>query len=182
MGKTYECITPQIKAFIEAQQMFFVATAPTDTEQHVNVSPKGLDSFRVLDEHTVVYADLVGSGIETVAHLQDNGRIVVMFCAFEGPPKIVRLHGKGEVIASADAGFEDYASMFPGYTGLRSFIRIHCTRVSDSCGFSVPLYDYQGQRSQLTDWADVKGMTGINEYVREKNATSIDGLPGLKGE
>lgn len=182
MGKTYACITPQIKAFIEAQQMFFVATAPTDTEQYVNVSPKGLDSFRVLDEHTVVYADLVGSGIETVAHLQDNGRIVVMFCAFEGAPKIVRLHGRGEVITADDAAFEEYKPLFPGYTGLRAFIKVNCTRVSDSCGFSVPLYEYQGQRSQLTDWAEVKGLTGINEYIKEKNTASIDGLPGLEGE
>ena len=179
MGKVYDSITPAIQAFIEAQQMFFVGTAPLSENGNVNISPKGLDSFRVLDEQTVVYADLIGSGIETVAHLKENGRIVIMFCAFEGKPNIVRLHGQGEVIESGHTDFESMKELFPTYTGLRSFIRVVCERVSDSCGFSVPLYEYQGQRSLLNDWADKKGAESLKVYVEKNNTESIDGLPGM---
>lgn len=146
----------------------------------MNLSPKGLDSLRVLDERTVAYADLVGSGIETVAHLKENGRIVLMFCAFEGAPKIVRLHGRGEVLEPDDAEFESLRPLFPDYAGLRTIIRIHCTRISDSCGFGVPLYEFQGHRDQLTSWAKKQGPENIAQYQRKKNARSIEGLPGLR--
>jgi Pyridoxamine 5'-phosphate oxidase len=179
MAKLFETIDDSLAAFIQRQQMFFVATAPLAGEGHVNLSPKGLDSFRILDGRTVAYADFVGSGIETIAHLKENGRIVLMFCAFEGPPKIVRLHGRGEVIEPAHAEFAALSAMFPEYVGLRAIIRVQCTRISDSCGYGVPLYAYQGERSQLLDWADRKGREAVVEYQRENNARSIDGLPGM---
>jgi len=179
MGKVYECINETLRTFIESQPMFFVATAPRSDEGMINVSPKGLDSLRVLDDQTIAYADLIGSGIETVSHVNENGRITMMFCAFEGPPKIVRLHGTGEVIDPHHADFDTLAQRFPPFTGLRCFIRLRCQRISDSCGFGVPLFEYQGQREVLTDWADRKGAPELEEYVRAKNSTSIDGLPGM---
>jgi len=179
MGKVFDTIDDSLADFIGRQQMFFVASAPLSKEGKINLSPKGLDSLRILDNHTVAYADLVGSGIETVAHLQENGRIVLMFCAFEGPPKIVRLHGHGEVIAPAHKDFQQLRGQFPELAGLRCFIRIHCDRISDSCGFGVPLFEYTGQRSQLTDWAKVKGDEALAKYQREKNAKSLDDLPGI---
>jgi len=182
MGKVFDKIDDSLADFIGRQQMFFVASAPLSKEGKINLSPKGLDSLRILDERTVAYADLVGSGIETVAHLQENGRIVLMFCAFEGPPKIVRLHGRGEVIEPAHKDFKQLSSQFPELAGLRCrcFIRIHCDRISDSCGFGVPLFEYTGQRSQLTDWAKVKGVEALAQYQREKNAKSLDDLPGIR--
>lgn len=186
VGKVYESINDTVRTFIERQQMFFVGTAPLSREGSVNLSPKGLDSLRMVDELTVVYADLVGSGIETVAHVKENGRIVLMFCAFEGAPKIIRLHGRGEVIDRDHADFESMSSLFPSYTGfpcdigLRCFIRVHCQRISDSCGFGVPSYEFQGQRSQLQAWAERKSLTTLDEYVTSNNQVSIDGLPGLE--
>lgn len=180
MGKTYETIDARIAEFIARQKMFFVATAPRSDEGRVNLSPKGLDSFRILDDNTVAYADFVGSGIETVAHLQENGRIVIMFCAFEGAPKIVRLHGRGEVIEQGHADFAEFCELFPPLTGLRCFIQVRCDRISDSCGFGVPLYEFVGQRSQLTQWAEKKRMSGLDEYVKKNNTQSIDGLMGLQ--
>jgi len=177
MGKNYDAIDDSLKDFIQRQQMFFVATAPLSGSGTVNLSPKGLDSLRILDDQTVVYADLVGSGIETLAHVKENGRIVMMFCAFEGPPKIVRL--QGEAIEPSHEDFQQLCSQFPEYLGLRCFIRIHCDRISDSCGFGVPLYDYVGQRSHLIDWADSKGVEGVAKYQTKENAKSLDGLPGL---
>ncbi|NOY28756.1 MAG: pyridoxamine 5'-phosphate oxidase family protein [Planctomycetes bacterium] len=179
MGKVFDAIDDSMADFIRRQQMFFVASAPLSGEGKINLSPKGLDSLRILDGRTVAYADLVGSGIETVAHLQENGRVVLMFCAFEGPPKIVRLHGQGEVIEPSHDDFEQLRSQFPELTGLRCFIRVHCDRISDSCGFGVPLYDYTGQRSQLTDWAKVKGPEALAKYQRENNEKSLDDLPGI---
>lgn len=182
MGKTLERIDEKLQEFISKQAMFFVATAPLGQDGHINVSPKGLDSFRIIDDNTVIYVDLAGSGIETVAHLQENGRIVVMFCAFEGAPKIVRLHGHGTVIDREHPDFEHWRSEFKSLEGVRSFIKIHCDRISDSCGFGVPLYELKGQRTQLTAWADCKGEEGVTAYIQEKNQQSIDGLPGLVTE
>jgi len=145
MGKLYESIDDSLVEFIQAQKMFFVATAPLSGDGLVNVSPKGLDSFRVLDSQTVAYADLTGSGIETVAHLKENGRIVIMFCSFDQTPKILRLHGRGDVIERSHADFAQLQSLFPEYIGLRSFIRIRCERISDSCGWGVPRYEFTGQ-------------------------------------
>ncbi len=179
MGKIYDAIDDSLKDFIQCQQMFFVATAPLSSEGLVNLSPKGLDSMRILDDHTVVYADLTGSGIETVAHLKENGRIVLMFCSFEGAPKIVRLHGRGEVIESSHDEFDELRARFPQHVGLRSFIRIHCHRISDSCGWSVPLYEFKEQRSPLVTWAENKGVDGVRQYQQEENRESLDGLPGI---
>ncbi|TWT92427.1 pyridoxamine 5'-phosphate oxidase family protein [Stieleria varia] len=179
MGKVYPSIDEKLRDFIEKQHVFFVATAPRSDSGLVNLSPKGLDSLRILDERTVVYADLVGSGIETAAHVQENGRIVLMFCAFAGPPKIVRLHGRGEVIPHVHADYPQLENHFPQLSGLRCFIRIDCHRISDSCGFGVPLFEYQGQRSQLTQWASQKSLQSLNDYIEQNNRESLDGLPGL---
>ena len=179
MGRIYDLIDDKLREFLLNQHVFFVATSPNDAKGHINLSPKGLESFRVLDEETVAYADLTGSGAETIAHLKENGRIVLMFCAFMGPPKIVRLHGAGDVIEANQPAFQDLQALFPAFDGLRSIIRIHCHRISDSCGFGVPIMAYQGERDQLTKWALQKGEQGILQYQRKNNQTSIDGLPGL---
>lgn len=162
------------------QKIFFVATAPLSGEGLINCSPKGGDSFRVLSEHQVAYQDFTGSGIETIAHLRENGRIVVMFCAFEGAPKIVRLHGMGEAIGLEHPEFATLAPLFPATPGTRAFIRITLTRISDSCGFAVPLYDFREPREVLTRWAESKGEEGLRAYREQANARSLDGLPGLE--
>jgi hypothetical protein len=177
MGKTSDVIDAKLRKFIESQHLFFVATAPR--EGHLNLSPKGLDTFRILDERTVAYLDFVGSGVETIAHLKENGRIVLLFCAFEGAPNLVRLHGRGDVIEPSSQEYAELRAMFPAYAGARAVIRIHCERVSDSCGYGVPVYEFRRHRTQLTDWAEKQGPSGLEEYQRQKNALSIDGLPGL---
>ena len=179
MSRSFSTIDAKTAKFIRQQQMFFVATAPLSAEGHINLSPKGLDSFRILDEKTVAYLDLTGSGIETVAHLKENGRIVVMFCAFAGAPNILRLHGRGEVIEPGHEEFEELLAQFPTMSGVRSIIRIHCSRVSDSCGFAVPKYEFVGHRSKLLEWTRRKGPKGLRKYQRDKNAQSLDGLPGI---
>lgn len=182
MGKLYSEIDERLRSFIDAQQMFFVASAPSEDGGHVNCSPKGRDSFRVLDPHTVGYLDFVGSGVETLAHLRQNGRIVLMFCAFEGAPKILRLHGRGTAIEPAHPDFQALLEKFgqESALGVRSIVRVEVTRIADSCGFGVPLYRYERQRDQLPRWAEKKGIEGLEAYKREKNALSIDGLPGLE--
>jgi hypothetical protein len=179
MAKTHPEIDQRLRDFIAAQHMFFVATAPSGDGGHVNLSPKGLDTFRVVDPHTVAYLDFTGSGVETISHVRQNGRITVMFCAFAGPPLIVRLYGKGEAIEPAHGDFPALAALFPSYPGVRSVIRVALDRITDSCGYGVPLYGYQGERRQLTDWAERKGRDGVAEYQRANNTRSIDGLPGL---
>jgi hypothetical protein len=179
MGKTFDAIEESLASFLNAQRMFFIGSAPSGDGGHVNVSPKGHDTFRILDPHTVAYLDLTGSGVETIAHLRDNGRITFLFCAFEGPPKLVRLYGRGEAVLPEDAEFAALAAGFPAFPGIRSIIRVRLERIADSCGYSVPRYAYQGERKQLTDWAERKGADGLVTYRREKNARSIDGLPGL---
>ncbi len=182
MGKTYDCITAELRDFIEQQQMFFVASAPLDARGHVNVSPKGLDSLRVLDEKRVAYLDLTGSGNETSAHLEENGRITLMFCAFAGPPKILRLFGRGRTILAGADGWPELASRFELRPGARQVIVVDVERVQTSCGFGVPVYEFQGQREMLPAWAEKKGADGIAKYQREKNAASIDGLPTALGK
>jgi Pyridoxamine 5'-phosphate oxidase len=172
-------IDESAKKFIEAQLVFFVGSAPLDASGHVNVSPKGLDTLRILGPTSVAYLDLTGSGIETVSHLKENGRIVLMFCAFEGPPKILRVHGRGRVVEPGQARFAELASHFPEYAGARSIILIEVTRVADSCGFGVPLLEFKGQRTQLPAWAHKKGSEGLKVYRRERNHASIDGNPGI---
>ena len=180
MGKLYKEIDGDVLAFIEAQQMFFVATAPLDGAGHVNVSPKGLDTLRVLTPRTIAYLDYVGSGAETIAHLRENGRIVLMFCAFQGPPKIVRVHGRGEVLEPPEPEYLRLRPLFPDAPSGRAIITVVIERIADSCGFGVPLYQYERQRSQLADWADRQGEDGLRTYQVERNARSIDDLPALE--
>ena len=182
MGKLYEAIDDRLREFILAQAVFFVATAPSGPDGHVNVSPKGMKGcLAVLGEHRVAYLDYTGSGAETIAHLRDNGRITVMFCAFEGPPKVVRLHGRGTVVTPADEAWAELRGAFPAAAehGLRTIIDVAVSRVSDSCGFSVPLLDYVGDRDLLTQWASRKTADDLVAYRTEKNTHSIDGLPAL---
>jgi hypothetical protein len=180
MGKIYESIDEKLRNWLSAQKVFFVATAPLSREGHVNCSPKDGDSFRVINEQTVVYLDLTGSGIETVAHVKENERIVLMFCAFAGAPKIVRLHGDGEVIEPNHAEFEQLRANFPSKAGVRSFIKVRLTRISDSCGYGVPLYEFRGRRSQLGDWAEHKGEESLVKYRQKYNSQSIDLLEGIR--
>ena len=172
-------IDKKIRTFIEAQKMFFVATAPLSGEGHVNLSPKGLDSLRVLSETRVAYLDLTGSGAETIAHLKENGRITIMLCAFEGPPNILRLFGTGTAHPVGTPGFEKLAGEFGSLQGARSIIEVDLTRVQTSCGYAVPFYEFKGEREQLTKWAAKKGEGGIAKYQQQNNRKSIDGLPAL---
>ena len=180
MGKLYDEIDARLRAFIEAQHLFFVATAPAGASGHVNLSPKGLDGFRILGPRQVAYLDHVGSGAETIAHLRENGRIVVMLCAFEGPPRVVRLHGRGRVLEPQDPAFAPLRARFKAGVPARAVIAIDVERISDSCGYGVPRYDYVADRTQLDDWSDRKGAEGLETYQRTHNAQSIDGLPALR--
>ncbi|MCJ7436338.1 MAG: pyridoxamine 5'-phosphate oxidase family protein [Acidimicrobiia bacterium] len=179
MGRVLDEITPAIRQLIDAQHVFFVATAPSGPDGHVNVSPKGLDTFAVLGPNEVAYLDLTGSGAETIAHLRDNGRITIMFCTFEGAPNIVRVYGQGEVIPVDDPRARELRTRFSDHPGARSIVRVDVERVSTSCGYAVPLMAYQDDRSRLTEWTEGKGAEGLVAYRAEKNATSIDGLPAL---
>jgi predicted pyridoxine 5'-phosphate oxidase superfamily flavin-nucleotide-binding protein len=179
MARVLDGISAELQAFLEAQPVFFVATAPTSADGHVNCSPKGLDTFRVLDEHTVAYLDLTGSGIETVAHLRDNARITLMFCAFDGRPDIVRLYGRGRVVRADAPDAAELLTRFPELPGMRSVIVVDVERVSSSCGYAVPRMRLHAPRDELLSWATKKGAPALEEYWAEKNAESIDGLPGL---
>ncbi|GAA1741177.1 pyridoxamine 5'-phosphate oxidase family protein [Isoptericola hypogeus] len=180
MGKVHERIDGRLRSFLEAQRMFFVATAPLAADGRVNLSPKGVDgSFLVVDEYTVAYLDITASGAETIAHLRENGRISLMFCAFDGPPNIVRLHGRGRVISLYDDAFEVWAGQFAETRGARAVVVVDVERVSDSCGYGVPLLDYAGERALLPEFMDRKGADGQADYRRRKNRTSIDGLPAF---
>ncbi len=181
MGRTYERIEPAVAEFVRKQHMFFVGTAPS-AGGHVNVSPKGMDSLRILDDQRVAYLDLTGSGIETIAHVRENGRLTFMFCAVDGPPRIIRLQGTGTVVTMHEPGFTELAAQFPIHRGARAVIVLEVDRVADSCGFSVPLYEYVGDRDVLTKWADHKTDDELAEYRLAKNATSIDGVLGWTAE
>lgn len=179
MAKTYLELDAQLEAFIEAQPVFFVATAPLDPNGHVNASPKGLDTLRILGPKTVAYLDIFGSGVETIAHLRENRRIVLMFCAFQGPPKILRLHGRGLVVEPHEPEFCKLQFHFPVYEGTRAIIVVEVTRISDSCGYGVPLLQYERDRADLPSWCRKRGEKGLKIYRKEKNRQSIDGLPGV---
>lgn len=179
MADARTTIDPKTADFIRAQHIFFVATAPLSAEGLVNLSPKGLDTFRVLDDHTAAYLDITGSGIETVAHIKENGRITIMFCAFDGPPNIVRLHGRGEVIEPSHSDFTPLLQQFPPRPGIRAVIRIHVHRVSSSCGYAVPFMDFRAERTKLDESCTRKGEDGLRAYRDRKNRQSLDGLPGL---
>ena len=180
MSKQYERLDDRLIDFIGRQHVFFVGTAPDSPEGRLNLSPKGLDTLRVLGPNTVAYLDLIGSGIETVAHLRQNGRITLMFCAFEGRPLIVRLYGRGRVAEPGDPDWGGLMGHFPEYPGTRSVIVVDIDTIADSCGFAVPLYEYQGERSQLVAYAEKKGPDAMEKYKSQKNRASIDGLPGLR--
>lgn len=176
MGRQYETISPDLARFLTAQHVFFVGSAPSDGG-HVNVSPKGLDTFRVLDEHTVGYLDLTGSGAETIAHIRQNGRLTLMFCAFTGKPRIVRLQGTASVVTLDDAGYAAAAAPYPQLSGARAVITLEVDRVADSCGYAVPVMDYVGERDDLIRWAERKSPDDLAAYREDKNAVSIDGIP-----
>ena len=180
MGKTHDTIDPKIREFIEAQHVFFVATAPRSPDAHLNLSPKGRDGLALIDERTVAYLDWVGSGAETIAHLRDDGRIVMMMCAFDGAPKILRLHGRGEAVEPQDPRFAALRARFPERPPARAIIVVSVTRVSTSCGYGVPLHEYRGDREALDAWAQKKGPEGLDRYQRDNNRVSIDGLPALR--
>ena len=190
MGREYELIDDHWRGWIARQPLFFVGSAPLAGDGHVNVSPKGPGgSLRVLDDHTVAYLDVVGSGAETIAHLRENGRIVVMFCAFEGPPKILRLHGRGEVVTPGDDRFGallarcEFEELGPP-EARRAIVVVHVNRVADSCGYGVPLMEYVGERPHHDAWAQKKmrtrGSDALLDYQREKNSVSLDGLPAVE--
>ncbi len=180
MGRTDDRLSDELVAWIGRQHLFFVATAPAGPDGHVNLSPKGYDSFRILDPGRVAYLDLTGSGVETIAHVRENGRLTLMFCAFEGPPRIVRLQGRGTVHVPGGPGFDELVARFPTVPGIRSVISCELERVSTSCGYSVPFMAYAGERETLLEWAERKGPEGIEAYHRKMNAESIDGLVGLE--
>lgn len=180
MSKTLDCINAKLAAWIERQYVFFVATAPLSQAGHINCSPKGGNSFRVLAPMEAAYQDYTGSGAETAAHLRENGRIIVMFCAFEGKPNIVRLHGTGKVITPENAGYDTLAAMFGHKLGTRAIVHIHVDRISSSCGYAVPLYEFDAERDVLDKWTVAKGEAGLVEYRATKNAVSIDGLPAFE--
>ncbi|MEW6057760.1 MAG: pyridoxamine 5'-phosphate oxidase family protein [Bdellovibrionota bacterium] len=180
MGKIFKEIDPTLIDFIKRQKMFFVATSPLSADGHVNLSPKGLDTFRVLGPQSVSYLDLTGSGVETIAHLKENGRITIMFCAFEGAPRILRLYGRGEVIEPKHPGFSTLRQSFGEHLGVRAIIRVLVSRIADSCGYAVPLYDFVAERDTLTKYSQNKGEEGLCKYRNERNAKSLDGLTGLE--
>ncbi|GAB3221047.1 pyridoxamine 5'-phosphate oxidase family protein [Spirosoma arcticum] len=177
MGKLHDHIKPEHQTFIEKQHVFFVSTAPLSEDGRVNLSPKGLDCFRVLSENRVAYMDLVSSGNETSAHTLENGRITLMFCSFAGSPLILRLYGKGFAALPGTESWELYASQFTIYPSTRQLIVADIDLVQTSCGFGVPLYEYVGERTIHFDWAEKKGEAGLQKYVQEKNLISLDGLP-----
>jgi predicted pyridoxine 5'-phosphate oxidase superfamily flavin-nucleotide-binding protein len=193
VAKIFERIDEHLREWIAQQHLFFVGSAPLDGDGHVNVSPKGpIGTLRVLDDHTVAYLDMVGSGTETVAHVRENGRIVVMLCAFEGPPRILRLHGRGEVVAAGDPRFRElferagFEAPHEVEAARRAIVLVDVKRVADSCGYGVPLMEYSGERPHMEAWAEKKlrvgGAEAIEGYVVEKNAASIDGLPAFETE
>lgn len=182
MGKLFDSIDDNLKAWIEAQPMWFVATAPLGADGHVNVSPRGHDSFSVLDAHRVAWVDYTGSGVETIAHLRENGRVCLMFNSFGSRPRIVRLHGRGSVSLPGDADFEEIVARHPEHPSTRAVITVDVTRISDSCGWGVPVMEMTGERDLLRLQAEKKGVEGMAEYRVEKNRRSIDGLPGLSAE
>ncbi len=176
MGKLFSEILPEHAAFIQNQRIFFVGSAPLDAEGHVNLSPKGYDVLRILSPTEVAYLDLTGSGNETSAHVDENGRITLMFMAFEGPPMILRLYGRGRVVLPGTAEWEQMVGHFELLPGARQIIAVTLHAVKTSCGYSVPFYSYTGERDTLQKWAEVKGDDGLLAYHREKNAQSMDGV------
>jgi predicted pyridoxine 5'-phosphate oxidase superfamily flavin-nucleotide-binding protein len=180
MGKVLDSIDDRLATFLAAQPVFFVATAPSGDSGHVNVSPKGVaGTFTVVDDHTVAYADITASGAETIAHLRDNARITLMFCAFANPPRVVRLHGRGRVVSRYDTEFPAFVDRFAEQRGVRAVVVVDVTRISTSCGFGVPLLTYAGERTTLQRGVERRGDQGLIDYRRRHNQVSIDGLPAF---
>jgi len=175
MAKFYDKITPRLQQFIEAQKIFFVATAPEDGR--INLSPKGMDSLRIVDKHTVLWLSVTGSGNETAAHLQKNNRITMIFCSFKSAPSLLRLYGKGKEMKPNDAKWKEVVSLFPETPGTRQIFEIDIESAQTSCGMSIPFFDYKGERDELNNWATEQGKEKIEQYWEDRNQTSIDGLP-----
>ncbi|AUC85779.1 pyridoxamine 5'-phosphate oxidase [Polaribacter sp. ALD11] len=175
MSKFYTKITSRLQKFMEAQKIFFVATAPNSGR--INLSPKGMDSFRVVSENRVLWLNVTGSGNETAAHLLENDRITIMFCAFDGAPNILRLYGKGKEIKEGNTSWNELIALFPETPGTRQIFDIHVESAQTSCGMSIPFFEFKSERNQLNDWAEDQGKKGIEQYWKDKNQTSIDGLP-----
>ena len=184
MGKTFETIDPALAAWLERQPVFFVASAPLDADGHVNCSPKGGDSLRVLGPREVAYLDGSGSGIETVAHLRENGRLVIMCCAFDGAPRIVRLHGRGEVVVPGAAGFDALLTRFEplALPTVRAIVRLEVARVADSCGYGVPLMDFRAPRRDGAAWLAKSSDQTLRRYLVANNQRSLDGLPAMSAD
>ncbi|MEO5364185.1 MAG: pyridoxamine 5'-phosphate oxidase family protein [Magnetococcus sp. DMHC-8] len=175
MAKFFNEINEEVREFIAGQKIFFVATALADGR--INLSPKGVDTFRVLDPHTICFLNLTGSANETAAHLQDGGRMTVMFCSFEEKPLILRLYGQGRVFHERDGEWSTLVGHFPDWPGKRQVVVATIELVQTSCGYGVPFFAYQGEREQILRWADRKGEEGIRAYWRDHNQVSLDGLP-----
>lgn len=179
MGRAFATITDQMRSFVDEQHLFFVATAPSEGG-NVNLSPKGYESFRILDDNRVCYLDLTGSGAETIAHVQENGRITFMFCAFTGKPNIVRFYGHGNIVRPGDEQWDELIQLFDDMPGIRSIIVADVHRTSTACGYAVPFMDYVEDRDRLKQhWTD-KTPDDLDSYWEKKNATSIDGLPAVQ--
>jgi len=180
MGKDYQEIDDRIRRFVERQHVFFVSTAPRADDGLINCSPKGLDSLRITGPRQIVYADIGGSGIETVSHLKENGRIVIMMCAFAGPPRIFRFYGRGRVLEPHEKEFASLADSFHDLPTIRNLIVVDVTRIRNSCGYGVPFHEYKDERTSLRNWCASKTEQELLDYRIEKNETSLDGLPGLE--
>ena len=179
MGKLFDTIDDDLAAWIAAQPVFFVATAPRADDGLLNLSPRGLDCLTVLGPRSLAWVDSTGSGVETIAHLRENGRVVLMWCAFSGPPRIVRVHGTGRVVLPTDSGYDDLVARVPAQPSPRAVVVVEASRISDSCGYGVPVMDLVGERDQMHRWAQAKGPDGVLAYRSDRNSRSIDGLPGL---
>ncbi|MDX6199055.1 MAG: hypothetical protein QOJ79_2206 [Actinomycetota bacterium] len=179
MGRTYDGIDDELAGWLQAQPLWFVGTAPLSADEHLNVSPRGHDTFSVLGSHRVAWVDYTGSGVETIAHIRENGRICLMFCSFDSRPRIVRLHGRATVALPGETAYDDVVARHPPHPSTRAVVVVQVERVSDSCGFGVPVMELIGERDLLRRGAERRGPAGLAAYRAEKNAVSIDGLPGL---
>jgi hypothetical protein len=182
MGKQFDALLPEHEQFIVRQHIFFVGSAPLSEEGHVNISPKGHDVLRILSANRVAYLDMTGSGNETSAHIHENGRVTIMFCAFEGPPNILRLYGTGSVVLPESSEWGILIPLFPPLPGARQIMVIDILKVQTSCGYAVPFMDYTGERDTLQRWSVQKGEEGLKQYRQEKNTLSLDGLPTPLGK
>jgi hypothetical protein len=179
VGKTYDGIDDELAAWLTVQPLWFVGTAPLSPDAHLNVSPRGHDTFSVLGPQQVAWVDFTGSGIETIAHIRENGRICLMFCSFDIRPRIVRLHGHASVAMPGEPAYDDVVGRHPPHPSTRAVVVVDVERVSDSCGFGVPVMEVVGERDLLRRGAERRGAEGLADYRAAKNAHSIDGLPGL---